>query len=110
MGLIADAAVHTADLLRLLGCNLNFAPVLDIDHHPDQANALRGRCWGSDNQRVIDHAGHWNRWLRKRSVSTCAKHFPAGGRAQSDPHHDLPSSDARSCSGVDHSFAEPMKP
>jgi beta-N-acetylhexosaminidase len=43
---------------------------------------------------VIDYAGQWNRWLRKRSVASCAKHFPACGRAQSDPHHDLPSSPA----------------
>lgn len=94
MGAIADAAAHTADLLRLLGCNLNLAPVLDIDHFPDKANALRGRCWGNDAQRIIDYAGHWNRWHRKRLMTTCAKHFPAGGRAQSDPHHDLPTATA----------------
>lgn len=94
MGAIADAAMHSADLLRLLGCNLNLAPVLDLDHFPDKANALRGRCWGSDPQRVIDYAGHWNRWHRKRLMTTCAKHFPAGGRAQSDPHHDLPTAGA----------------
>jgi beta-N-acetylhexosaminidase len=93
-GKTADAAVHTADLLRLLGFNLNFAPVLDLDHFPDQPNALRGRSWGRDPQHVINFAGHWNRWHRKRSVATCAKHFPAGGRAHSDPHHDLPSSPA----------------
>ena len=94
MGIIVDAAAFTGDLLRLLGCNLNFAPVLDLDHFPDQQNALRGRCWGRDPQRVIDYAGHWNRWLRKRSIAGCAKHFPAGGRALTDPHHDLPSSPA----------------
>lgn len=93
-GKIADAAVLTADLLRLLGFNLNFAPVLDLDHFPDQQNALSGRSWGRDPQRVIDHAGHWNRWLRKRHVASCAKHFPAGGRALTDPHQDLPSSPA----------------
>jgi beta-N-acetylhexosaminidase len=94
MGKIADAAASTGDLLRLLGFNLNFAPVLDLDHFPDQQNALRGRCWGRDPQRVIDYAGHWNLWLRKRHIAGCAKHFPAGGRALSDPHHDLPSSPA----------------
>ena len=91
---IAEAGAFTGDLLRLLGFNLNFAPVLDLDHFPETQNALRGRCWGSDPQRVIDYAGHWNRWLRKRSIASCAKHFPACGRAQSDPHHDLPSSPA----------------
>ena len=91
---IAEAGAFTADLLRLLGLNMNFAPVLDLDHFPGQQNALRGRCWGRDPQRVIDYAGEWNRWLRKRSVASCAKHFPACGRAMSDPHHDLPSSPA----------------
>jgi len=57
-------------------------------------NSLRGRCWGRDPQRVIDRAGQWNRWMRKRSIRSCGKHFPACGRALSDPHHDLPSSDA----------------
>ena len=91
---IAAAATLTADLLRMLGINLDFAPVLDLDHFPESQNALRGRCWGRDPQRVIDYAGQWNRWLRKRSIASCAKHFPACGRAQSDPHHDLPSSPA----------------
>ena len=91
---IAEAAAFTADLLRMLGFNFNFAPVLDLDHFPETQNALRGRCWGRDPQRVIDDAGQWNRWLRKRSIASCAKHFPACGRAQSDPHHDLPSSPA----------------
>jgi beta-N-acetylhexosaminidase len=91
---IAEAGAFTGDLLRMLGFNLNFAPVLDLDHHPGTQNALRGRCWGRNPQRVIDYAGHWNRWLRKRSIASCAKHFPACGRASSDPHHDLPSSTA----------------
>jgi beta-N-acetylhexosaminidase len=52
---------------------------------------LSGRSWGRNPQRVIDYAGHWNRWQRKRSIAGCAKHFPAGGRAVSDPHHGLPS-------------------
>ncbi len=94
MGKIADAGVLTGELLQLLGFNLNFAPVLDLDHFPSLSNALRGRCWGRDPQRVIDFAGQWNRWLRRRSIASCAKHFPACGRAVSDPHHDLPSSPA----------------
>lgn len=87
---IARAGALTADLLRMLGVNVNFAPVLDIDHFPDLQNSLRERCWGNHPQRIIDHAGQWNRWLRKRGISSCAKHFPSCGLAQSDPHHDLP--------------------
>jgi len=91
---IAEAGAWTADLLKMLGFNLNFAPVLDLDHFPGMANALIGRCWGRDPQRIIDHAGQWNRWMRKRGIRSCGKHFPACGRAESDPHHDLPSSPA----------------
>ena len=94
MGKIADAGALTGELLQLLGFNLNFAPVLDLDHFPGLANALRARCWGRDPQRVIDFAGQWNRWMRRQSIASCGKHFPACGRAVSDPHHDLPSSPA----------------
>ncbi len=87
---IADAAALTGELLRLLGINFNLAPVLDLDHLPETRNALTGRSWGRNPQRVIDYAGHWNRWLRKQHIASCGKHFPAGGRAVSDPHHDLP--------------------
>ncbi|MDQ8192136.1 glycoside hydrolase family 3 N-terminal domain-containing protein [Roseibacillus persicicus] len=76
--------------LEMLGVNMNFAPDLDIDHQPEDSNALRGRCWGRDSQSVIDHAGNFSRWQRKNGVLSCGKHFPAGGRARVDPHHDLP--------------------
>ena len=88
--LIAQAGWATGQLLGLLGVNLNLAPVLDIDHHPDAANALRGRCWGHTDQGVLTNAGIFNRWQRRQRILGCAKHFPAGGRARADPHHELP--------------------
>jgi len=91
---IAAAGDATAELLLMLGLNLNFAPVLDLDHFPGTQNALRQRCWGRDPQDVIDRAGVWNRWARKRGMLGCGKHFPACGRAMSDPHEDLPFSHA----------------
>jgi len=88
--LIAKHGILTGQILNQLGINFNLAPVLDLDDHPDKQNALRGRCWGHDEQRVIDHAGVFNRYARKQGVLGCGKHFPAGGRAKSDPHHELP--------------------
>jgi beta-N-acetylhexosaminidase len=80
----------TGDLLRLLGINLNFAPVLDIAHDEAAENALRGRCSGRNSQQVIDHAGNFARWMTKRGVLATGKHFPSCARANVDPHHDLP--------------------
>ncbi len=88
---IARAGEATAELLLLLGFNLNYAPVLDLDHFPGLQNGLNQRCWGRDSQDVINRAGMWNRWTRKRGMLGCGKHFPACGRAESDPHADLPS-------------------
>jgi len=91
---IARAGEATADLLRLMGFNLNFAPVLDLDYFPGLQNGLNQRCWGRDSQDVITRAGMWNRWTRKRGMLGCGKHFPACARAKLDPHEDLPVSDA----------------
>jgi beta-N-acetylhexosaminidase len=57
------------------------APSLDLDHFPEVAAGRPGSRWGHDPQRVIDHAGQWNRWLRKRGVASCAGHFPGGRQA-----------------------------
>ncbi|MGD1977970.1 MAG: beta-N-acetylhexosaminidase [Akkermansiaceae bacterium] len=90
---IAQFGALTGQFLELLGINLNFAPVLDLDHFPEQNNGLRGRCWGNDSQSVITKAGIFNRWMRKQFVLSSGKHFPTGGLALSDPHHDLPVAD-----------------
>jgi beta-N-acetylhexosaminidase len=89
-GATAQHGALTGDLLRLLGFNLNFAPVLDIAHDEKAENALRGRCYGRTSQQVIDHAGMFARWMAKRGVLATGKHFPSCARANVDPHHDLP--------------------
>lgn len=76
---IAEHGAATGVLLSLLGINLNLAPVLDLAHDPSVD--AEGRLWHTDTQRLIDHAGMWNRWLRKQDLRSAAKHFPAGGRA-----------------------------
>jgi len=90
VGMIATHGLITADILRLLGFNMNFAPVLDISYDDDADNALRGRCYGADAQEVITNAGIFNRNLRHGKVMSSGKHFPSCGLADADPHHDLP--------------------
>jgi len=91
MNLMAIHGEITADLLRLLGINLCFAPVLDISYSERREdNALKGRCWGNNDQQVISNAGVYNRYMRKRKMKSCGKHFPTCGLANVDPHHMLP--------------------
>lgn len=87
---IAESAAIIAETLKLLGINLDFAPVLDICHDETAANALPGRCWGTNARDVTSHAGMFNANLNHYGIATCGKHFPGMGAASSDPHNTLP--------------------
>lgn len=80
----------TGKLLRLFGINLDLCPVLDISYDDTADNSLKGRCYGTDPQQVVDNAGTFNRAMRKEGVLSCAKHFPGYGPAECDPHEFLP--------------------
>ena len=90
MALIARHGQLTAELLRLLGFNVNLCPVLDISYDDEADNAMQGRCYGTDAQQVITNAGIFNRNLRHCKVLSSGKHFPSCGLADTDPHHGLP--------------------
>lgn len=87
-------AYLTACVLRQLGFNMNFAPVLDIGAAEKTGKALTGRCWGSDVKTVVSNAGVYADTLLRNEILTCGKHFPGLGRAWVDPHHELPVVDA----------------
>lgn len=80
----------TGQLLRLFGINMDLCPVLDISYDDTADNSLKGRCYGTDAQQVVDYAGTFNRAMRKEGVLSCAKHFPGYGPAECDPHEFLP--------------------
>lgn len=80
----------TGRLLRLFGFNLDLCPVLDISHDDNADNSLKGRCYGTTADQVIDFAGTFNRSLRKEGILSCGKHFPTYGSADVDPHELLP--------------------
>ena len=79
----------TGKLLRLFGFNLDLCPVLDIAFDDEADNSLRGRCYGTSAEQVIELAGVFNRALRATGVLSCGKHFPGYSSASSDPHHEL---------------------
>ena len=80
----------TAEVLRLLGLNMNFAPVLDIRYHPDANNGLQERYFGSNVAKVISLAGSYLEGLQNTGIIGCGKHFPGHGDVTLDPHSDFP--------------------
>lgn len=79
----------TARMLRLLGFNLNFAPVLDLSGENEE-NGLRGRTFGAHPNQVARLAGAYLDGLQAGGVLGCGKHFPGLGGSTVDSHRRLP--------------------
>lgn len=75
--------------LRAVGCNTNFAPMLDLHVNPDSP-VTTNRSFGADPHLVARMGAAFDRGLRSGGVLSCAKHFPGHGDAAVDPHLDLP--------------------
>ena len=75
--------------LRLLGFNMNFAPVLDVSSNPN--NPVIGiRSFGSRPKEVGDLGVGYIQGLQSEGILAVAKHFPGHGDTDSDSHYHLP--------------------
>ena len=88
-GLVRLHASETGRGLRLLGFNLNFAPVLDLSE-AETPNGIGDRAYDSDPGQVARMAGVFLQAQSVQGVSGCGKHFPGLGGAAVDSHLELP--------------------
>jgi len=79
----------TARVLRLLGFNINFAPVLDLSGD-NEDNGLRARTFGAKPEMVSLLGGAYLDGLQRGQVIGCGKHFPGLGGSKVDSHRRLP--------------------
>ena len=81
-----------AEVLGLLGFNMNFAPVLDIidEKRLRFVNGLQSRSFGANAEDVIERAGAFLTSLQAGGCIGCIKHFPGLGAAEVDSHEVLP--------------------
>jgi beta-N-acetylhexosaminidase len=79
--------------LRLLGFNMNLAPVLDVNSNPK--NPVIGvRSYGEKPDLVAELGTWYVRGQQEMGVVAVAKHFPGHGDTQSDSHFSMPAIDA----------------
>ncbi len=71
--------------LRAFDFDLDFAPVVDLDHGI-AGNALDGRTFGTQPRQVTARAKAVLRGLHEAGTGGCIKHFPGLGRATADTH------------------------
>lgn len=75
--------------LALLGFNLDFAPVLDVDSNP--RNPIIGdRSFSADPDVAAARATAFYKGLGSAGIAGCGKHFPGHGDASADSHLELP--------------------
>lgn len=87
-----ELALIIAETLRILGFNMNFAPVVDVidDERARFSNGLFSRTFGSSKEDVTSFAGEFLRGLSENRVAGCLKHFPGLAAARIDAHEELP--------------------
>src|SRR5262249_11451669 len=82
----------TGELLRMLGFNLNFAPVMSIitDARSKLSNGLYSRSFGRSPGEVLGYTTVYMRGLQGTGLLGCLKHFPGIGAGEVDSHEEIP--------------------
>ncbi len=89
---VESLADLTAEFLRILGFNMNFAPVVDVidETRLQFSNGLYSRAFGKNEQEVFSLANAYLRKLQNGGCFGCLKHFPGLGASELDSHEKLP--------------------
>ena len=82
----------TGETLRMLGFNMNFAPVMSImtEDRDLLSNGLYSRSFGRSPGEVLGYTTVYLRGLQGTGCLGCLKHFPGIGAGEVDSHEEMP--------------------
>src|SRR5260221_485266 len=82
----------TGSILRMLGFDINFAPVMSIitEARSQLTNGLYSRSFGSSPAEVLGNTTVYMRGLQATGCLGCLKHFPGIGAGEVDSHIEMP--------------------
>ena len=82
----------SGELLRMLGLNINFAPVMSIitEQRSKLTNGLYSRSFGRSPGEVLGYTTVYMRGLQGSGCLGCLKHFPGIGAGEVDSHIEMP--------------------
>lgn len=75
--------------LRLMGINMNLAPVLDVNNNPWNP-VINTRSFGSEPRLVAELGSAYVRGMQESRCIAVGKHFPGHGDTDRDSHLTLP--------------------
>jgi beta-glucosidase-like glycosyl hydrolase/CubicO group peptidase (beta-lactamase class C family) len=78
-----------AEQLSLVGTQINFAPVADINSNPMNP-VINTRSFGENRENVARKSIMYMHGLQNNNIIATAKHFPGHGDTDSDSHYTLP--------------------
>ncbi len=84
-----EVGKNCGQILRALGVNVNFAPVLDVNIEPMNP-VIGSRSFGSQPQAVADIGCAMMEGMVEGGVIATVKHYPGHGNVQTDSHLALP--------------------
>jgi len=87
--MIYHMAGEMARQMKIIGLNLNFGPIADVNNNP-QDPVISYRSFGENQQRVADKTTAFVRGLHDQGVLACAKHFTLTGLTILDVQEHLP--------------------
>ncbi len=94
----------TSYLLKLIGVNINTAPVLDL-RHKGSSNIIGDRSF-SKNSKVVSKIGDYCiQYFHQNKIGTVIKHIPGHGLAKVDSHHYTPQIDKKHSYLIKNDFA-----
>jgi beta-N-acetylhexosaminidase len=82
----------TGEVLRMLGLDINFAPVMSIitQERSQLTNGLYSRSFGRSPGEVLGYTTVYMRGLQASGCLGCLKHFPGIGAGEVDSHIEMP--------------------
>lgn len=82
----------TGEILRMLGFNMNFAPVMEVmtAERDLLSNGLYSRSFGRSPGEVLGYTMVYLRGLQRAGILGCLKHFPGIGAGEVDSHEQIP--------------------
>src|SRR5467141_688513 len=82
----------TGEILRMLGLDINFAPVMSIitQARSQLTNGLYSRSFGRSPGEVLGYTTVYMRGLQATGCLGCLKHFPGIGAGDVDSHIEMP--------------------
>lgn len=87
--LIYQMGLEFGEQLKMLGIQMNFAPVADINTNPSNP-VINFRSFGENRQNVAEKAWMVSKGMQDAGVIPVAKHFPGHGDTKTDSHVTLP--------------------